>query len=451
MKGRSVIPRLFATLIFLALLIPIAVVIPYHSASTVIAAVTPPVITCPADVTIECDESSSPSNTGIPTATDGCSTPTITWSDVMYLDGCNGTGYIERTWTATDDCGTSVSCVQIITVVDTTPSVITCPADVTIECDESSSPSNTGIPTATDSCGTPTITWSDVMYLDGFNGTGYIERTWTATDDCGNSASCVQIITVVDTTLPVESDLELLPPTIDGDFSPGEWTNPQLLIDSPIPTNVYFSNDNAFLYVCVDAANAAGGDYSQDPGDYCDLFFDTGHDEASTPGHEDWFRIWGDGTKEHVVTSAIPAFWEYHCDFGAHPGLEGAVGFGESPNSGTDHRIYEYKIPLGLLGASPGDTIGFSSPTGEPLWPNSLPHDYSRDPDTSHNVWPPGAMYDDMGTWGDLVLARTPPPTPTPSPVPTISQWGMVGMAIVLAAALVWSIRRRWLVSTGKS
>jgi len=39
---------------------------------------------------------------------------------------------------------------------------------------------------------------------------------------------------------------------------------------------------------------------------------------------------------------------------------------------------------------------------------------------------------------------------PTAS-VPTLSQWGMIGMAIVLAAFLVWSIRRRWLVSTDKS
>ena len=45
----------------------------------------------------------------------------------------------------------------------------------------------------------------------------------------------------------------------------------------------------------------------------------------------------------------------------------------------------------------------------------------------------------------------TPTIPPPPSPVPTLSQWGMIGMAIVLAAFLVWSIRRRWLVSTDKS
>ena len=45
----------------------------------------------------------------------------------------------------------------------------------------------------------------------------------------------------------------------------------------------------------------------------------------------------------------------------------------------------------------------------------------------------------------------TPAPTPAPSPIPTLSQWGMIGMAIVLAAFLVWSVRRRWITSTDKS
>lgn len=49
----------------------------------------------------------------------------------------------------------------------------------------------------------------------------------------------------------------------------------------------------------------------------------------------------------------------------------------------------------------------------------------------------------------------TPTPTPTPPPppsaIPTLSQWGMIGMAIVLAAFLVWSVRRRWVISADKS
>ena len=37
-----------------------------------------------------------------------------------------------------------------------------------------------------------------------------------------------------------------------------------------------------------------------------------------------------------------------------------------------------------------------------------------------------------------------------PAAVPTLSQWGMIGMGILLAAALVWSVRRRWVTGTGK-
>jgi len=40
---------------------------------------------------------------------------------------------------------------------------------------------------------------------------------------------------------------------------------------------------------------------------------------------------------------------------------------------------------------------------------------------------------------------------PPPSAIPTVSQWGMIGMAIVLAAFLAWSVRRRWVVSADKS
>src|SRR5690606_35844517 len=118
---------------------------------------TPPVITCPASVTVECDEAIDPSVLGEATATDNCTDPVsdITYSDTTIPGSCPDTYTIERTWTAVDDCGNASDCVQTITVEDTPPPVITCPASVTVECDEVIDPSVLGEATATDNCTDP--------------------------------------------------------------------------------------------------------------------------------------------------------------------------------------------------------------------------------------------------------------------------------------------------------
>jgi hypothetical protein len=58
-------------------------------------------------------------------------------------------------------------------------------------------PSQTGTATATDNCtANPTITFSDVVTPGACPGSAVITRTWTAIDNCGNSAKCTQIITL---------------------------------------------------------------------------------------------------------------------------------------------------------------------------------------------------------------------------------------------------------------
>jgi hypothetical protein len=57
----------------------------------------------------------------------------------------------------------------------------------------------------------------------------------------------------------------------------------------------------------------------------------------------------------------------------------------------------------------------------------------------------------DRGVGYRPILVVTYYELPSPSPVPTLSQWGMIGLAMVLAAFLVWSVRRRWVTSTDKS
>jgi Ca-activated chloride channel family protein len=89
----------------------------------------------------------------------------------------------------------------VVNVVDTTPPVITCPADVTVE---QKSAAGTVVPltaaTATDICdANPTIT-SDELAIYPL---GTTTVTFTATDNAGNSATCTTTVTVEDTTPPV--------------------------------------------------------------------------------------------------------------------------------------------------------------------------------------------------------------------------------------------------------
>ncbi len=185
---------------------------------------TPPTIACPTNVTVECGQSIAPSSTGMATASDTCdSSPTVTFTDAV---SGNSPQIITRTWTATDNSGNSNSCVQIITVQDTTPPVITCPPDKQLQCGDSTAPANTGTATAIDTCSTNvTITFTDVATPANCTGNAGIDRTWTATDASGNSSTCVQHITFVDTaaptitSVPTGSNLGCNPTTLPDDAS----------------------------------------------------------------------------------------------------------------------------------------------------------------------------------------------------------------------------------------
>lgn len=173
----------------------------------------PPVITCPSNMVIECSDPSDPSATGYASRTDNCDLEAyVTFSDVVTPGACPNAKTITRTWTATDGCGNASSCVQKIDVADTTPPTVTCPADVTIECDQTTDPSNTGSATATDNCDeNPLIAYSDAETPGDCPQEKTVSRTWSATDACGNFRSCVQTIRVVDTTPPVIETVAVSP------------------------------------------------------------------------------------------------------------------------------------------------------------------------------------------------------------------------------------------------
>lgn len=244
----------------------------------------------PLDTSIECDDSTDPSNTGQLTATTTCSNTTvnISYSDSQTAGSCVNSYSITRTWTAEDNCGNSEQYAQTITVDDNTKPIIDCgitsdivistngtdatlpnyatgatatdncttspsitqfpaagstialgassvtltatdecnntqtciisidvqvnstisftvsPADVTIDCTESSLPSNTGQATASSTCtGGATVTYVDNTTSGSCSNEFSITRTWTAEDDCGNSEEYIQTVSIEDKTAPV--------------------------------------------------------------------------------------------------------------------------------------------------------------------------------------------------------------------------------------------------------
>ena len=101
---------------------------------------------------------------------------------------------------ATDDAGNSSSASQTITVQDTTaPEFTFVPADYTVECSDEMPMDDA---TAADNCGEVTIEVSSETTAGDAAGNYVIVRTFTATDDAGNSSSASQTITVQDTTAP---------------------------------------------------------------------------------------------------------------------------------------------------------------------------------------------------------------------------------------------------------
>ncbi|WP_281323664.1 gliding motility-associated C-terminal domain-containing protein [Flavobacterium sp. IMCC34518] len=140
-----------------------------------------------------------------PTATDNCGgTVVYTKTSGSFTAGsCVNSGTYTNTWIAKDVCNNlSATFTQVITVQDTTaPTFVeTLPTDVTVEC---SAVPTAPILTATDNCGTATVTYTETTTAGTCAGSYSLTRTWIAKDLCGLTTTHVQTITVQDTKAPV--------------------------------------------------------------------------------------------------------------------------------------------------------------------------------------------------------------------------------------------------------
>ncbi|RKX18501.1 MAG: hypothetical protein DRP51_09065, partial [Candidatus Zixiibacteriota bacterium] len=165
---------------------------------TIVDNTAPVFTTCPGDVTVECDTDIDPSITGQAFASDECDdTPEVTYTDSQVDD------VITRTWTATDACDNSATCIQTITIDDTTPPSLTCPADIEVDNETGTCGAtvNFTIDPASDNCDASVDIVADPASGTVF-GLGTTLVTVTATDDAGNQAACTFNVTVNDVEAP---------------------------------------------------------------------------------------------------------------------------------------------------------------------------------------------------------------------------------------------------------
>ncbi|MGZ5567215.1 MAG: HYR domain-containing protein, partial [Limisphaerales bacterium] len=147
---------------------------------------TAPTITrCAADRNLGCNPTSIPIGTNsLIAANDDCGSVTVTNSYVDSSSGCGHTRTI--TYVATDACGNQSTCIQRITWTanNTAPTFTSSPSDMTVTTCDANCAIATYSGTATDDCGTATVTFSPPSGSCLPAGTNTV--TATATDACGN-------------------------------------------------------------------------------------------------------------------------------------------------------------------------------------------------------------------------------------------------------------------------
>ena len=156
---------------------------------------TPPVIACPASTIAECTGGRAANvNPGAASASDACSTVDVSVPGAAsYAIGTTIVSYV-----ASDAATLTAQCTTAVTVRDTTPPSIACPAVITAECVSGGAGVVPGAASASDVCGSVLVnTFGPATYP-----LGNTALTYVATDLENLTTSCVTAIDVVDTTPP---------------------------------------------------------------------------------------------------------------------------------------------------------------------------------------------------------------------------------------------------------
>ena len=174
----------------------------------------------PADYTVECSDEMPMDDA---TASDNCGEVTIEVSSETIMAMLRATTHCSHVHYATDDAGNSTSATQTITVQDTTtPEFTFVPADYTVECSDEMPMDDA---TASDNCGEVTIEVSSETTAGDAAGNYVVVRTFTASDDAGNSASATRPSRF--RTPPLLSSPSCLPTTRSSAPTTCPWRTPR--------------------------------------------------------------------------------------------------------------------------------------------------------------------------------------------------------------------------------
>jgi hypothetical protein len=166
----------------------------------------------PADETVECDCDTFPVAADL-NVVDNCDgVLNATFTQTPHVGSCDHAYTLERTWTATDSTGHTETHTQNVTVEDNEgPTFLYTPEALNIPCHHAPDP--TGVDLfdffniyARDSCDpAPTVTYTMAESIPDPSclNTKTQTYTWTAMDDCGNTNTFNQVITITDNEAPL--------------------------------------------------------------------------------------------------------------------------------------------------------------------------------------------------------------------------------------------------------
>ncbi len=185
-----------------------------------------PTISCPANVSTNTDAGVCTATVvlGTPTTNDNCSVANVTNNAPTSFSA----GTTTVVWTVVDASGNDATCSQVVTVTDAEAPTITCPSDITANTNAANCLATgviLGTPVTNDNCGVATVSNTAPTSF----GIGSTTVVWTVTDINGFTATCNQVVTVVDNVPPTIT----CPPAVSVSTDPGGCTASNVNLGTP--------------------------------------------------------------------------------------------------------------------------------------------------------------------------------------------------------------------------